>query len=465
MERLSPLDASFLYVEDGVTHMDIASCALFEGPAPTYGELVEAIGCKLDRARRYRQVVRFVPMQLGAPVWADDAAFDIEHHVHRSALPAPGGKAELCDLMGRLMSRELDRRRPLWEAWLVDGLEDGHWALITKIHHCMADGVSGTGLFAAILDVERNPVPTTCAPWEPEPQPSGLRLLVDAAAHLATSPSSGLRSAGAIVHAPVRVVERLWGVGSGIISYAGHLLPTAPNSLVGPIGAHRRWTWVSAELSDAKRIGAAYGVTINDVAIAGVTIGLREMLLTRDEPVDSMAFRSLVPVSVRTDGEREDCNNRVSAIIADLPVCVADPLACLLAVHVELTRLKASHQAWAGEGLTALLGSAPTALVALAERGTMELLRHRPQYTINTVTTNVAGPACPLYLLGRQMFEFLPFVPIAPGVRVGIAIVSYHGRLAFGITGDEDSAPDVDVLARGIENGLAALGKGAGSAG
>ena len=244
MERLSPLDASFLYVEDGVTHMEIASCALFEGPVPSYDEIVGAISHKLDRVPRYRQVVRFVPLQLGPPVWVDDAAFAIEHHVHRTALPSPGGKAELCDLMGRLMSRELDRRRPLWEAWLVDGLEEQHWALITKIHHCMADGVSGAGLFAAILDPERDhPAPTESVPWEPETQPSGLRLLVEAIAHVATSPAAGIRSVSVLARAPVQAVERLWGIGGGFVSYASHLLPTASNSLVGTIGAHRSWTW------------------------------------------------------------------------------------------------------------------------------------------------------------------------------------------------------------------------------
>ncbi len=459
MERLSPLDATFLYVEDGVTHMHIASCAILEGPPPPWGELVGQMTGRLGRVPRYRQVVRFVPLQLGRPVWVDDDHFCIDDHVRRAALPSPGGKAELCALMGLLMSEELDRHRPLWQMWVVEGLEDGRWAVITKVHHCMADGVAGTDLISAVFD--REPLPPSEEPdtWEPAPTPSGLRLLTDAAAHLVSSPSEQLRALRRTTRAPRRALAQLRDIAGGVLSYVGHVLPTPSASLVGGIGPYRRWTWVSADLDDLKRIGRASGATVNDVVLAVITGGFRELVLSRGEPVDHVVLRSLVPVSVRTSDERGIIDNRVSAMLADLPVSIADPSERLDAVTEQLGRLKRSHQASAGEGLTMLATVAPTAVIAFAERAAMEVMRRLPQHSVNTVTTNVPGPPWPLYFAGCRVLELLPYVPISYGVRVGVAILSYNGRIAFGVTGDDDTAPDIDVLARGIEDGITELVK------
>jgi diacylglycerol O-acyltransferase / wax synthase len=460
MDRMNPLDASFLYVEDGITHLHIASCAIFEGAAPAYADLLAAFAAKLPLVPRYRQVVRFVPLQLGRPVWVDDPHFRLEYHLRHTALPAPGGDAELRRLMGRLMSQQLDRHRPMWEAWLVEGLAEGRWALISKIHHCMADGVSGTDLLATVLD--RSPKPAAAAavePWHPAAPPSALRLVADAMAHLATSPVEQIGALRSMLRAPRQAVSQLVGMVGGMVSYAPRILPTPANSLVGSIGPHRRWTWAAADLAELNAIRHAFGGTINDVVIAVITSGLRDMLRDRGEPVDRLVVRSLAPVSVRSVGERGTVNNRVSAMFADLPVAIEDPVERLEAVSAQMRRLKASHQAEAGEGIVALGGATPPPVIALAERTAMLVLRRVAQHSVNTVTTNVPGPQYPLYLAGRQMVAYLPFVPIAHGMRVGVAIVSYNGRVWFGVTGDYDTAPDIGVLASGIEDAVATLSK------
>jgi diacylglycerol O-acyltransferase len=454
---MSPLDATFLYVEDGVTHMHIASCAVFEGPAPDYEHVVATIAGKLAKVPRYRQVVRFVPLQLGRPVWVDDPHFRLEYHVRHTALPPPGGDEELRALVGRLMSQELDRHRPLWETWMIEGMERGRWGLITKIHHCMADGVAGTDLLAVILDREPDPPPPEADVWEPAAEPSDLDLVTDAVVALARNPYEQMRALRRATRAPRRSLAQLQQMAAGMRSYAGRLVPTPTNSLVGAIGPHRRWTWVAADLADVKTIRTAFGVTINDVIVSVVTSGLRDLLVARGEPVDELVVRSLIPVSIRSEDARNTYDNRVSAMFADLPVAVDDPLERLTAVHEQMEMLKGSHQTDAGIGLTALGEFAPSAAVAFAERSVTQILRRMPQHSINTVVTNVPGPQYPLYLAGREMLQYLPFVPIAHGVRVGVAIVSYNGGLFFGITGDYDTTPDIDVVAHGISDSMAEL--------
>ena len=271
------------------------------------------------------------------------------------------------------------------------------------------------------------------------------------------SPYEQLRSMGRVLRVPGRALTGLLHTAGGMWSYAERLRPTAPMSLVGAIGPNRRWTWAGASLEDVKTIKNAFGGTVNDVILTVITAGLRQQLLGRGEPVERLVVRSLIPVSVRTESEHGEYNNRVSAMFADLPVGIDDPVARFAAVREQMRALKASHQTIAGEALTALGTITPFAPIALAERTAMRVLRHLPQHSVNTVTTNVAGPQYPLYLAGRKILEYLPFVPIAHGVRVGVAIVSYNGRIAFGVTGDYDSAPDIDVLAHGIEDGLADL--------
>jgi diacylglycerol O-acyltransferase / wax synthase len=458
MDRMNPLDAEFLYLEDGTAHMHIASCAVFEGPEPPYDELVALFASKLPLVPRYRQRVRFVPMDLGRPVWVDDPHFNLEYHVRHTALPPPGDKAALCRLMGRLMSQELDRARPLWETWIVGRLAGGRWAAVSKVHHSMVDGVAGVDLVAAVLDLDREQAPATVADdWEPEADPSGLRLALDATVNLVTTPGQLVGAALTAIRAPRRTLERGWMIASGLLRYGSALRPTPRTSLDGTIGPHRRWTFTGASLADVRTIRRAFGGTVNDVVLAAVTSGFRDLIVARGEDPHHVGLRTLVPVSVRDETGHGVYDNRVSAIFLDLPVHVEDPLERLGAIHEQMERLKQSHEPEAGEALTHLAGAVPPTFTARATHLASRLMSHVPQRTMNTVATNVPGPQFPLYAAGREMLEYLPFVPLGPGVRIGVAILSYNGRLRFGITGDYDTAPDIDVLADGIDAAVKTL--------
>jgi WS/DGAT/MGAT family acyltransferase len=460
VDRLSPLDASFLHIEDDVSHMHIASVAIFEGPAPDYEELVAMVASKLPLVPRYRQVVKFVPLDLGRPVWVDDPHFNLQYHVRATALAAPGGDAQLRTLVGRVMSQQLDRTKPLWEMWMVEGLESGHWALMSKTHHCMVDGVSGTDLLTVVLDREPEPERNSVDEWQPEPQPSRLELAAAALRDRLTSPYEQLRGLRAATRAPRQVVDQVTEVAQGVYSLAGLARATPESTLNGPIGPHRRWAWARSNIADIKTIRTGLGGTVNDVVLAAITRGFRELLRERGESTDRV-IRTLVPVSVRVKGVAGPAqgdgtyDNKVSAMFAELPVAITDARDRLEAIKAQMANLKESKQAVAGEALTSLTGFAPPMLLALGTR----VFSRIPQRNVNTVTTNVPGPQFPLYAVGRKMLEAFPYVPLAGSVRVGVAIFSYNGMVNFGVTGDYDSAPDIDVLCDGIEDGIAEMVK------
>jgi diacylglycerol O-acyltransferase len=449
MQRLSSQDASFLHFEDAVSHMHIGAVAILEGPPPLYDAFVERVRANLPLVPRYRQKVQFVPLALGRPVWVHDPHFNLGYHVRRTALPEPGGDDQLRILIGRVMSQQLDRHKPLWEMWLIESLSERRWALLTKLHHSMVDGVSGAELLSAILDEQREPEPAAPATWCPERQPSGAELAVRAIAERARSPFEGLRLA---LDSPRGAAERAVGTVEGLLTLSGILRPPPASSLNGPIGPHRRWDWGRSRLSDVKLIRNALGGTVNDVVLTAIAGGFRELLGSRGERTDRVV-RSLVPVSVRAADEQGEYNNRVSAIFADLPVGIEDPVERLVSVTGQMEHLKRSHEAVAGDVLVGLSGFAPAMLLTLALRAATRV----PQRSVNTVTTNVPGPQRPLYAAGRRMLECFPYVPLAGHVRVGVAIFSYDGTLGFGVTGDYDRAPDIGVLCRGIEHSMAEL--------
>ena len=461
MDRMSPLDASFLHIENDVNHMHIGSVGIFEGPAPNYGDFADLVAGKLPVVPRYRQKVRFVPFDLGRPVWVDDSHFNLRYHLRHTALPPPGGDQELRNLVGRLMAQQLDRTKPLWEMWMVEGLQDGHWALVSKVHHCMVDGVSGSDLLAVMLDPAREPPSPSLDTWRPQPEPSDVRLVTEALGDLIANPYEQFRAMRAAARGWRQLGELFAEAGRGVASLAGLVRPTAESSLNGPIGPHRRWDWARTTLADVKRVRTALGGTVNDVVLTVLTRGFRDLIMARDESPDGRVVRTLVPVSVRLADERGVYNNRVSAMFAELPVGIADPAERLAAIRRQMDGLKESKQAVAGEVLTSLSGFAPALLLAVGTRVAFRI----PQRNVNTVTTNVPGPQQPLYACGRQMLEVFPFVPIAGHLRVGVAIFSYNGMLNFGVTGDYDTAPDIGVLARGVEDGMSELLKLAGEDG
>jgi WS/DGAT/MGAT family acyltransferase len=455
-DRMSPLDAAFLDLEDEDAHvsMAISSVAILDGPAPSHAELTTALLARLPLVPRYRQKLRQVPLDLGRPVWVDDPAFDPTHHLRRTAVPAPGDDETLCRLVGRIMSQRLDRDRPLWEYWVVEGLAGGRWALISKVHHSLVDGVSGTHLYYLLLD--REPQASATQPvdrWSPAAEPSTLRLVGDALVDLALSPVEQVRLAARAVGAPRLAVRRVAETVRGLTALAGALKPAAASSLVGPIGQQRRYAVARASMADVHDIRQHAQVSLNDVVLAAITGGFRTLLRERGERLDPHAIRSLVPVSVRAAGDEGICDNRLSLLLAFLPVHLAEPTARLRAVHAHLKQLKASNEAQAGEAMTTLAKHEPFPPISWG----MRLAAHVPQRNIVTVTTNVPGPREPLYLLGRRVVEVLPYVPIAARLRTGVSIFTYCDQLTFGVTGDYASAPDVDLLASGIEVGVREL--------
>jgi diacylglycerol O-acyltransferase / wax synthase len=455
MDRLSPLDALFVDAEDQDpnTSMAIASIAVFEGPAPTHEEFLAALAGRLPLVPRYRQKLRTVPFRLGRPVWVDDPRFDLGYHVRRTVLPAPGGDEQLSELMGRVMSQRLDRDHPLWEYWLAEGLADGRWALISKVHHCMVDGVSGTDLYRVIFDFTPEPSPPATDHRTVTDEPPATWLAAEAALDMALIP---LRSAAAltgVVADPGRSVRQITDTVRAAAKLAPALRPAPGSSLTGPIGRQRRYTWARASLDQVKMIKRELGGTVNDVVLAAISSGFRDLLLARGEEPGPRTLPSLVPVSLRAPGEEDIYENRVSAVVANLPVHVADPVQRLAAVRAELSALKDSNEVILGEELAALGSYSAFPLVSRGIRAVFSL----PQREIVTVTTNVPGPRQPLYAQGRRLEEIIPYVPIASTIRIGISIFTYCGDVTFGVTGDFGTNPDLGVLARGIEQGVSEL--------
>jgi len=458
VDRMSPLDSSFLHIEDGVTHMHIGSVSIMEGPPPPYEALRDMVGGKLGLVPRYRQVVQRVPFDLGRPVWVNDPYFNLEYHLRRTALPRPGGEPELRRLVGRVMAQQLDRSKPLWEMWMVEGLDHDQWAVISKVHHCMVDGVSGSDLLALILDQSPDAVALPPSAWEPGPTPAGWELATEAIMDMASSPFEMIRAVRARTRVPRRAASQVWETVTGVRQVVGGLKPRAQSSLNGPIGPHRRWVSTSVPVSDIKAVRREVGGTFNDVVLATITRGFRDLLRARGESVEN-PIRTLVPVSVRPRDERGRAvgdgtmANRVSAVFAELPIGTADPVERLRTISAQMSGLKESKQALAGESLTNLGGFAPPVLLALGGR----LVTKVSQRSINTVTTNVPGPQMPLYAAGRRMLRSYPYVPLGMQMRIGVAIFSYDGEVHFGITGDYDSTPDLEILAEGIDAGIVEL--------
>jgi diacylglycerol O-acyltransferase len=453
MEVLSPLDAAFLRLEDRSTSLHIASVAVFDGPPPAYEDMYAAFEAKLHLVPRYRQRVREVPLRLGRPVWVDDPHFSLRYHLRHTALPRPGTDAQLRDLVGRLMSQQLDRGKPLWETWIVDGLAGGRWAVVSKIHHCMVDGIAGTDLLGLVLDLAPDaPLPDTAPPPLP-PEPGLVQLLLTAAGSVPHSPVAAVRTVVRAVASPGATARNAVTTAHGALSFARLAWPAAASSLSGPLTPHRAWGCTSATLDDVRIVRRGIGGTVNDVVLTAITRGFRDLLISRGEQPGEHVVRTLVPVSVRHEDARGVLDNRVSAMIAELPVELEEPAARLAAVRLELGHLKRSGEAEFGELVTAAAGLVPPPLLALGLTGAFRI----PHRHLVTVTTNVPGPQVPLYACGRRLREYYPYVPIADRVRIGVAITSYDGTLGFGVTADADSTPDVQVLLDGIDAELAEL--------
>ncbi len=419
-QHLSALSAAFLSAEDVEpdSSMVIGSFAVLGGAAPTVGEIRRLVESRLPLAPRYRQRLCPSPLHLRAPHWEEDPDFLVRRHVTRVSVPAPGGDAEVADLIGRVMAARMDRSHPLWDITLVDGLAGGRWGLLCRVHHALADGVSGTALLRVLYDVPEEAVPP------PVVTPGGN--------------GSGVR----------RVVSTAAAAGRGGLALGAAVLPVHGPSVTGAVTpGRRRYAWTTVPLSSAHDVRRARGATVNDVALAAISGGFRALLEHRGIEPHARAVRSLVPVSAWDSSSTDEPDNRVTLVLADLPVHLAAPDARLQAVHETVQRLRNAGEPVAGVVGQQLVGLLPYPLVEAVTRVALQL----PHHHISTVTTNVPGPRVPLSCLGREVEQMLPYVPIADRVRISVAMFTYAGRLTFGITADHD-VTDLDVLVRGVEH-------------
>jgi diacylglycerol O-acyltransferase len=458
VERLTRLDASFLYLEEPDTPMHVGGVLILEAPPGGVDALADLVEARLPLVPRYRQRVAEVPGHLADPVWVDDPDFDIAYHLRRNGLPRPGTEAQLLDLVSRLASRPLHRRRPLWEMYLVDGLSHGRVAVVTKTHPALVDGLSAIDIGQVLLDVEPDAPAPEPAEWRPERPPSGTQLVWEALEEYARRPSAIVDTARGAVTDVRSTAARLTGVAGGLLRTARTTLLPAPHTpLNATVGRQRRVAVARAELDDVKKVRKVYGGTVNDVLLTVVAGALREWLLSRGEPVvGGTSVRALVPVSMQD--EDTVGGNRVSSYLVDLPVGEPNPRVRLARLSYAMRGIAQHGQSVGADSLIALTGFAPPTLHALGARAARGLSRR----LFNLVVTNVPGPQFPLYAAGSRMLEVFPVVPLARGQGLSIGMTSYDGRVFFGLNADRDSVGDVDVLADLIEQEVAELVEAAG---
>ncbi|HTR72644.1 MAG TPA: wax ester/triacylglycerol synthase family O-acyltransferase [Solirubrobacteraceae bacterium] len=462
-DRLTALDTAFLHLEEHSTaHMHVASVMVFEGEAPTPQELTAHVLSRLHLVPRYRQRLAYVPFDQGRPVWADDPHFNARYHIRHTALPKPADEAALKRLAGRLFSQRLDRSKPLWEIWLVQRMAGKRFALVAKTHHALVDGVSGVDITTVLFDTSPQPTGTggPPLPWTAKPLPGKAKLLGEALRERATVPSEMGRGTRALLRAPRKAVSQVReGLASvGATALAGISAPAPPSPFNVDIGPHRRYTWVDAELGRFKAIKDSLGGTLNDVVLASVTLALGRYLRAQGHDTDGLVLKAMVPVSVRADSEHGALGNKVAAMWAPLPVGIENPAECLAQIRDAMEHLKKSGQAVGAQVLTNLAGFAPPTILSQAAR-----LQARQRY-FNLVVTNVPGPQFPLYLLGRKLQRLYPVVPLARRQALGIAVMSYDGRLGFGLLADYDAVPELETIAKDLARAIASLSKAAGVA-
>jgi diacylglycerol O-acyltransferase / wax synthase len=456
-DRLTGLDTSFLQLEREGAHMHVASTTIFEGPPPAYPEFRDHIASRLHLVPRFRQRLRSVPLAQGRPVWVDDPHLNLSYHVRHTSLPPPGSEQQLRVLAARTFSQELDRSKPLWEMWLIEGLSDGRFAVVGKSHHALVDGVAGMDITTVLFDVEPEPQGGAAGEsWVPQPEPSDAQLVAEALLERATSPGKIVRGVTRMVRRPRRVLEEAAenALAAGRFARVGMAAPRTPLNV--EIGPHRRFAWVRASLVDLKRIKNSLGGTVNDVVLAAVTGALHRYLRDRGHPVEGLELRAMVPVSVRAEGERGEAGNRVAAMMVPLPVSSADPAERMRLISERIGDLKASRQALGAEVLTELTNFAPPTIAAQAAR-----LQSRQRF-FNLVVTNVPGPQFPLYLLGRRMERIFPMVPLAKSQALCVGVFSYDGQVNFGLIGDYDALSDLDDVASDLAASLSELLEAAG---
>jgi WS/DGAT/MGAT family acyltransferase len=421
--HLNALSAAFLSAEDvdPATSLVIGSFAVLSGPAPSLAQVRRLVEKRLDLAPRYRQRVRHAVLDLRSPAWEDDPDFALSRHVRRRSVRAPGGDDEVADLIGQMMAARMHREHPLWDITVCTGLAGGRWGLLSRVHHALADGVSGTALLRVLYDI----------PEESAPRQVGV----------GRGGGSWFGRATAAALAAAR----------GGLTLGSAIVPVHGPSVSGQVGPRRRYAWTTVPLRSAHTVRHDLGVTVNDVALAAVTAGFRDLLEHRGLDPHPRAVRSLVPVSAWA-GSPDDPGNQVTLMLADLPVHLDDPVARVRAVHDLVLRLRRAGEPEAGLVAQQLLAAVPYPIVGAATRWALRV----PHHHLSTVTTNVPGPRHRLTCLGREVEQMLPYVPIADRVPIGVAMFTYDGQLTFGVTADH-AVTDLDVLVDGIRTAWWAL--------
>ncbi len=456
-DRLSAVDASFLHQEKQASHMHVGALVIFEGPAPSRDEFAAHIESRLDLVPRYRQKLAFPRFEMGRPFWVDDPRFNIDYHLRHTALPAPGSMDQLRQLVGRIFSQRLDRSKPLWEVWLIQGLhgEDGadRFALISKTHHALVDGIAGVDISTVLFDLSPVPAEPKERPvWAPQPEPSDVDLIAEGVKGFARTPFGLAGRAIGAVSSPRQLAGQALEAAEGVgeIVWAG-MNPAPDVPLNVPIGPHRRIWWVRSRLEDFKAIKDTLGGTVNDVVLAVVAGALGRWLRQRGIRTEGLELRALVPVSIRAEDDHASLGNRIAVMRGPLPVYAEDPVERLRIVRESMGGLKESKQALGAEVISGLQGFAPPTLLAQASRLNFSTR------LFNLIVTNVPGPQSPLYLLGREMEEIVPIAFLPENHALAIAIMSYNGKLDFGLLGDYDAMPDIDTVGRLIEETLQEL--------
>jgi WS/DGAT/MGAT family acyltransferase len=460
-DRLTALDASFLHMERLEFPMHVGALSIFEG-APFFddrghfriGEVRELVLSRLPSLPRFRRRLMPVPYDQGRPIWIDDDRFDITYHVRHTALPKPGSWEQLIALTTRVQEQLLDRERPLWELWFVEGLEDGNVALIQKTHHSLIDGVSGVDVATLLLDMSPDYVPPVVDEWMPDRAPPASQLLLDSLRERATEPAEFVRSFRSMLRGPRLAAERAGELGrsmSTMISRESIAPRTSINS--ARTGRHRLFSVVRIPLADVKTIRRAFGGTVNDVVLAGVGGGLNSLLHSRGDIVDDLRLRVMCPVSVRSVDQRGALGNKVSAIFVSLPVGPGHPADRLSEISEQTADLKEKRQALSADLLLNMSDYVAPTLMSLAARAV-----HRQPF-VNLIVTNVPGPQQPLYMMGGRLIEAYPIVPLTQNLTIVVGILSYDGTLHFGLWADRDSSGDLELLAGGIEDAFAEMTK------
>jgi diacylglycerol O-acyltransferase / wax synthase len=434
--------------------MHIGGLTIVEGPPPSMDAFLEQIRRRLHLVPRYRQKLAYTALDAGRPVWIDDPSFNLDYHVRHTALPAPGHFDQLQDLTARIYSQQLDRSKPLWEMWLIEGLEDDRFALITKTHHSIIDGIAGVDLATVLFDLSPEPAPITSSgrPWKPHSEPSTAHLLASGLVGAARTAVALAEGAVEAVARPDRAFSAAREAAEGIGELVWAALNPAPETPLNvPIGPHRRFIAVTGELADFKTIKNVFGGTVNDVVLALVAGALRTFLIGRGRRTEGLEMRALVPVSVRTEAEHHHGGNRIVVMRGPLPIYISDPIDRLRFVSQAMAGLKESKQAVGAEVIAGAQNFAPPTILAQASRLNFSTR------LFNLIVTNVPGPQFPLYVLGREMLQAIPVAFLPEHHALAIGIMSYNGQLNFGLLGDFDALPDIDVIAEGISEELDTL--------